>query len=121
MTSEQKKAFLLLKAIIFSYHGLDEDEKRILDETAEKLSAFQELEWALNFLNEDVLTAFDRGRAYFNTTIATYDNETKLSYLNMVWDATKLKGYITEMEAMAMLKLAKDWGVQKELLGMVRK
>jgi hypothetical protein len=37
----------------------------------------------------------------------------------MVWQANNLKGYVTEMEATAMLKLAKDWNVQKELVQLV--
>ena len=33
MTSEEKKAFLLLKSIIFHYHGLDEEDPGGLGET----------------------------------------------------------------------------------------
>jgi uncharacterized tellurite resistance protein B-like protein len=47
--------------------------------------------------------------------------DTKISYLNIVWEVTKSKGYISEMEATAILKLAKDWAVQKELLKLIRK
>jgi uridine phosphorylase len=39
----------------------------------------------------------------------------------MVWEANNLKGFVTEMEATAMLKLAKDWGVEKELVNLVVK
>jgi len=39
----------------------------------------------------------------------------------MVWKANNKKGYITEMEATAMLKLAKDWQVENELIEMVKK
>ena len=46
MTSEEKKALLLLKSVIFHYHGLDEDEQKILDETAKQLDAQEELKWA---------------------------------------------------------------------------
>lgn len=121
MNSEQKKAFLLLKLVIFNYHGLDEDEQKILNETAVKINGAEELKWAFEFVGEDILSSFDKVREFFNSTIATYDKETKLSYLNMVWDSTSSKGYISEMEAMGILKLAKDWGVQKDLLALVRK
>ena len=57
MTSEEKKAFLLLNSIIFHYHGLDEDEQELLDETSESLSAHEELTWASNFIAEDYYTA----------------------------------------------------------------
>ena len=121
MSTEQKKAFLLLKFVIFCYHGLDQGEIVILQKTAEKLNALEELKWVEDFVNTDLVSSFDRARSFFADTIATYDTAIKLDYLNTVWEATNEKGYISEMEAMAMLKLAKDWGIQKELLNMVRK
>ena len=39
----------------------------------------------------------------------------------MVWESNNLKGYVTEMEATAMLKLARDWKVEKELVDLVMK
>jgi hypothetical protein len=39
--------------------------------------------------------------------------------INMVWNANNIKGYVTEMEVTAMLKLAKDWNVQQELVDLV--
>ena len=121
MSSDEKKAFLLLKSLILSFHGLTDEEKAMLEETAAKLDGQQELHWVLDFINEDIYTAFDRARAFFKNTIATYDNSKKLSYLQVAWDANSSKGHITEMEATAMLKLAKDWGVQRDLLTLVRK
>lgn len=121
MTSEQKKAFLLLKLVVFNYHGLDDDEKKILEETSVKIEGEEELKWAYEFLGDDFYANLDEARDFFNKTIGTYEQETKLSYLNMVWDATKSKGYISEMEATGILKMAKDWGVQKELLALIRK
>lgn len=121
MTSEQKKAFLLLKLVIFNYHGLDDGERKILSETSVKIQGVEELKWAYEFLGDDFYANLDKAREFFHQTIATYDQETKLSYLNMVWDATKSKGYISEMEATGILKMAKDWGVQKELLTLIRK
>jgi uncharacterized tellurite resistance protein B-like protein len=121
MTTEQKKAFILLKTVIFNYHGLDEEEKLILHKTAIEMGAQEELIWAYAFVNEDINTFFERARSFFKTTIGSYDHDTKLSYLNMVWEATNSKGYISEMEATAMLKFAKDWGIQKDLLLLIRK
>jgi len=121
MTSEEKKAFLLLKAVIFHYHGLDEDEEDILDETAENLDAQDELDWAYEFIEEDYYTAFDRAREYLEKVMTKLDEEVRIKYLHMVWDANNKKGYISEMEAMAMLKLAKDWDVEAQLMDMVRK
>lgn len=121
MTSDEKRALLLLKSVIFHYHGLDEDEQKLLDETAKQLDAQEELKWANEFISKDYLSAFERAREYLNNTIAKYDKAKRLKYLDMVWKANNKKGYITEMEATAMLKLAKDWEVENELIEMVKK
>jgi uncharacterized tellurite resistance protein B-like protein len=121
MTSEEKKAFLLLKSVIFHYHGLDEDEQKNLDETAKEYDAEEELAWANEFIANDYISAFERAREYLSNVIGKFDKEKRLSYLDMVWKANNQKGFITEMEATAMLKLAKDWGIENELIEMVKK
>jgi uncharacterized tellurite resistance protein B-like protein len=121
MTSEEKKAFLLLKSVIFHYHGLDEDEQKNLDETAKEYDAEEELVWANEFIANDYISAFERAREYLSNVIGKFDKEKRLSYLDMVWKANNQKGFITEMEATAMLKLAKDWGIENELIEMVKK
>jgi uncharacterized tellurite resistance protein B-like protein len=118
-TSQEKKVYLLLKAVIFHYHGLDTDEKSDLDATADALKAPEEYRWALEFIAEDYVSAFDRARSFLNEIIGDYPKEQRVALINMVWEANNLKGYVTEMEATAMLKLAKDWNVQKELIDLV--
>ncbi|MEQ9591693.1 MAG: hypothetical protein RLN86_03800 [Cyclobacteriaceae bacterium] len=119
MTTQEKQVYMLLKSVIFSYHGLDEEEKNDLDQTAQKLEAENELKWAIAFIAEDYVTAFERARAYLNDIIGDYPKKERVALINMVWDANNLKGYVTEMEATAMLKLAKDWNVEKELVELV--
>jgi hypothetical protein len=116
---EEKKIHMLLKSVIFHYHGLDDQEKKDLDKTANDLSAHEEYKWALDFVAEDYITAFDRARHYLNDIIGDYQKEKRIELINMVWQANNLKGYVTEMEATAMLKLAKDWNVQSELIELV--
>ena len=120
MTSDEKKAFLLLKSVIFHYHGLDEDEKSILKDSAQELGAMEELQWANEFISRDYISAFERAREFLNQVIGSFEKEKRLAYLDMVWKANNQKGYITEMEATAMLKLAKDWKVENELISLVR-
>ncbi len=120
-TSEEKKVFMLLKSVIFYYHGLDELEKQDLNKTADELGAHEEYHWAIDFISADFVTAFDRAREYLNEHIGDYTKESRIELINMVWKANNLKGYVTEMEATAMLKLAKDWNVQKELIELVLK
>jgi|SRR5687767_6539231 hypothetical protein len=118
-SSDEKKVYMLLKSVIFHYHGLDDIEKKDLERTSEDLVATDEYKWALNFVAEDYITAFDRARDYLNNIIGDYPKDKRIELINMVWQANNLKGYVTEMEATAMLKLAKDWNVQKELIELV--
>jgi uncharacterized tellurite resistance protein B-like protein len=120
MTSEEKKAILLLKAIIFNYHGIDEDERAILDETATEMDASKELEWANDFVAQDYYSAFERGQQYLDPIMHQFDKAKRLEYLSRVWEANNLKGYISEMEATAMLKLAQDWQIENELISMIK-
>jgi nucleoside phosphorylase len=120
MTSDEKKAFLLLKSVIFHYHGLDEDEQGILDETAAELNAQAELQWANAFIEEDYFNAFDRAREFLRTVGASLDKGTKLQYITQVWQSNEKKGYISEMEAMAILRVAEDWHIEKELISMIK-
>ena len=63
MSSEEKRVYLLLKAVIFYYHGLDHAERADLEEAARRLQAPDELKWAVDFIEKDQITAFDRARA----------------------------------------------------------
>ena len=119
--SEDKKVYMLLKSVIFHYHGLDEAERIDLEKTAESHQAHDEYKWALEFIAKDYITAFERAREFLNDIISDYPKEKRIELINMVWQANNLKGYVTEMEATAMLKLAKDWNVQKELIELVLK
>jgi hypothetical protein len=121
MTPEEKKVNMLLKAVIYHYHGLDESEKIDLEQVSTNMEAKNELTWALDFVAEDYITAFDRARAYLNDIIGDYPKPKRVELINMVWQSNNLKGYVTEMEATAMLKLAKDWNVEKELIELVLK
>ena len=67
------------------------------------------------------MTAFERARTYLNDIIGDYPKKDRINLINMVWEANNLKGYVTEMEATAMLKLAKDWNVETELIALVLK
>jgi hypothetical protein len=121
MTSEEKRVYMLLKAVIYHYHGLDETEEADLEDSSIKLEAVEELKWALDFVAKDYITAFDRARVFLNDTIGDYPKDKRINLINMVWQSNNLKGYVTEMEATAMLKLAKDWNVEKELIELVLK
>lgn len=121
MTIEEKRVYLLLKAVIFHYHGLDQQEMVDLDKAATRLEAPDELKWAIEFIEKDQVTSFDRARAFLNDIIGDYTKEKRVDLINMVWDSNNLKGYVTEMEVTAMLRLARDWNVEKDLIHLVLK
>jgi hypothetical protein len=121
MTSEEKRVYLLLKSVIYYYHGLDEVEKKDLERASSELNGQEELTWALDFVAEDYITAFDRAREFLNNIIGDYPKEKRVSLIDMVWQSNNVKGYVTEMEATAMFKLARDWNVEKELVELVLK
>ena len=74
----------------------------------------------MDFISQDYVTAFERAREFLNNTLGKFDKNIRLDYLDQVWKANNQKGYITEMEATAMLKIAKDWHVEEELIQLVR-
>ena len=117
---EEKKSFILLKAIIFHYHGLDEEEEELLNKTAEEMDALQELNWAYDFIASDYISAFERAREFLREVMTKVEKSKRLRYINLTWRANSEKGYITEMEATAMLKIAKDWEVDTELIELVQ-
>jgi hypothetical protein len=119
MNEEEKKVRMLLKAVIYHYHGLDELEKEDLDISARMWEAQPQLDWAMQFVSQDYITAFDRAREYLNPIISDYPLEKRSELINMVWASNNIKGYVTEMEATAMLKLARDWNVETEFTQLV--
>ena len=121
MTSEEKKAQLLLKSVLFHYHGLDAEEEKNLRETAQSLDAEDELRWVSEFISQDYISAFDRARLYLSQIIGDLPHEHRVDYVKMVWEANHLKGFVTELEAAAMLKLARDWKVEDVLIKLLKK
>lgn len=120
LSKEEKKLLLLIKLVVFYYHNLDENEINILKETAIELDAQEELEWAKELVEKDKMRGFENAKDYLKN-FQDLPIEKKIFIINNVWSSAHKKGYITEMEATALLKLAKDWKIEKELLALVRK
>ena len=115
-----KKAVMLLRSLIFHYHGLDREERSILDHAAKKLNATDELSWANDFIAEDYLSAFDRAREFLSKIFLKMNENERIRYLLEVWEENYQKGYVTEMETTAILTLSKDWHVEKRFLEQVK-
>lgn len=120
MSEEEKKAVMLLKSLIFHYHGLDAEEEDLLRNSAERINAQEELKWANEFISSDYLSAFERSREFLGKVFNRLDAQTRLSHLMEIWDENYEKGYVTEMETTGMLNLAKDWGIEMEFMKIIR-
>ena len=121
MTTIEKKSLMLLLSVIFHYHGLDEDEKELLEAKADEFDAQKEKDWANEFIASDYLSAFDRARDYLKKEVIKLDLKTRVAFMEMVWKANNSKGFTTEMEARALLRLAKDWGTERALIDFAKK
>ncbi len=111
---------MLLKSLILHYHGLDDDEREILENAATRLDSKEELDWANSFISEDYLSAFERSRDFFAKIIVKFTNEERIAHLQDAWEENHQKGYVTEMETTAMINLSKDWQVEKEFLEVIQ-
>ncbi len=120
MNSEQKKALLLIKAIIFYYHSLRQDEAEMLEQTAKELDAVAELSWTYEFINSDFPSSTSRARTYLKENLESTSKEDKFEILKTVWIDNEKKGYISEIEAVTMLKISKDWGLEGQLIALAR-
>ncbi len=116
MDEELKKAVMLLKSLIFHYHGLDDDEMVLLEKAANKYDAHNALTWANEFIAQDYLSAFERSEGFLLKVFSKLSEEDQLKHLAEVWEENHQKGYVTEMETTAMLKLAKDWQIELSFL-----
>lgn len=116
MDKDTKKGLILLKALIFHYHGLDDDEKMLLEEYVKKLDGDEEYKWALSFISSDYLSAFDRSREFLHKIFIELPVAERMEHLLDTWEDNHKKGYVTEMEMTAMLNLAKDWEIGTDFL-----
>ena len=112
MDEELKKAIMLLKSLIFHYHGLDDEEMVLLDKAADRYAAHEALLWANNFIAQDYLSAFERSEGFLLKVFSKLTEADQIKHLMEVWEENHKKGYVTEMETTAMLKLAKDWQIE---------
>jgi len=116
MEEEPKKAIMLLKSLILHYHGLDEEEKEILEAAAKRYDAWTEMEWANNFIASDYLSAHDRAQEFLRKVFLKMPEKERLDHLVEIWEENYEKGYVTEMETTALLNFAKDWDIESPFM-----
>jgi len=111
---------MLLKSLIFHYHGLDDEERMLLEKAAKKIDAYDEMLWANDFIASDYMSAFERSREFFTKVFPKMKVSDRLKQLQLVWEDCHRKGYVTESETTAMLLLAEDWKIEKEFFQIVK-
>ena len=111
---------MLLKSLIFHFHGLDDDEKEMLEAAAVRLEAVDEMNWANSFISQDYMSAFERSREFLMKIFMKMNEKERVQHLLESWEENYAKGYVTEMETTAMFTLSKDWNVDKAFLGLVQ-
>ena len=116
MEQEEKKAIILLKSLVFHYHGLDPDEKKILEGYVKSLNAQEEYLWANDFISSDYLSAYERCKEFISKVFKNLTKKQRLKHLIETWDDNHKKGYVTEMETTAMINLSKEFEIDIDFL-----
>lgn len=119
MDNDLKKGLVLLKSLIFHYHGMDNDEKEILEKFVKSIDAWDAYEWSSEFISSDYLSAFERSKEFLGKVFDQIPAEKRLEYLVDNWEDNHKKGYVTEMETTAMINLAKGWSIDKEFFKVI--
>ena len=115
MVKDEKRAFFLLMCVMLHYHGLDEAEQKIINQEAAQHAEGENLkQWAIDFIQRDNLNIFERAKKELNHI--PLQQEIRLRHLLKVWSLLNSKGYITEMEATAMIRIAAEWKLQEKLI-----
>ncbi len=119
MESDLKKGIILLKTLIFHYHGMDEDERKILDDYVSELDAKEEYNWAIDFVSKDYLSAFERTREFLKRCFFKLSEKEKLQQLLETWEDNHKKGYVTEMETTALINISRDLEIEDLFVGAI--
>jgi len=120
LSSEEKSVLVLLLLVIFYYHGLDEEEEDRLKRLGQDIGAEVELQWAYGFVAKDYVTSFERARDWMKGAAASFEDDAKLYILQSTWDANLEKGYVTEIETTALIRIAQDWNVRQGFARLVQ-
>ena len=118
---QHKDSYILLLTSIFYFHGLDDIEEKILDEIVVDLEADEEYKWARSIVTQDIFSAFKRSEKILVEKLGNAPKEVKLEILERVWESSRKKGYISEIEASSMLSLAKNWDIEDDLIAALTK
>ena len=99
---------------------MEESEKSLLLSYCKEFKGKSEFNWADKFVKSDILTAFKRSRTSVSQLLQSENADDRIDVLSEVWEVTKTKGFITQMEASFLLGVSRDWNLESELIAMVK-
>jgi len=117
--SKEKKAFFMLLYTVLHYHDMEESGVKLIKELIAEHNASKEAAWADNFVTKDILSSLDRSKVEVLKLLALSDNNVRLGVLQGVWEGTKSKGYITEIETGLVLGLARNWNIEQDFIEVI--
>jgi len=121
MEEHHRRAYFLLKLVIFFYPRPDEEETDLLMAKSSAWQAEADRKWAMAFVDEDPATAFERTRAWFSAQLDPLDTAEREAYFTAVWQGDERLPHVTEMQGLALMRLAQDWGIKDCLLRLLGK
>jgi hypothetical protein len=113
--------YFLLKLVVFYYPRPDEEEMDQLRDKASAWKADEDRRWAIDFVDQEPATAFQRTGEFISGLFTGKSQLEREAFLEDIWSVDIARGYVTEMQAMALLKMAQAWGLQDKLLKLLGK
>ncbi|MDX2197119.1 MAG: hypothetical protein NW207_11955 [Cytophagales bacterium] len=114
------RLLLLINTLVFSCNGLDEQEDEVLINLSGQLGIQHELPWAMDFIKNDMKTAFLRTKDLVFSNTFSQSPDTRLRLLTDAWKNSLLRGYVNELEAIVFIKLSKILEVESDFISTIR-
>ena len=111
MDETQRRAYFLLKLVIFFYPQPDAEERVQLGDKAHSWKAEQDLAWALQFVEQNTATAFERTQVWLDAMFAALEPAAREAYFTTIWMGDERQPHVTEMQGLALMRLAGGWGI----------
>ncbi len=91
-----------------------------MDQLREKAALWKsddDRRWAIEYVDQEPATAFARTAEFIAAQFKGMSQAEREAFLEDIWTADLApRGYVTEMQAMALLKMATGFGLQERLL-----
>ena len=116
LSLEEKRAYILIMSLLAYYHGLSSEDKSLLNKETEAINGKQAFFWAKEFIEKNTVTASKRAKAHLKKVKPHIEIKKRVTFLENIWQIYMKKGYLTTTEATTLLKIAKSWGVETDIL-----